>query len=82
MSSSGCFATPTPIPVSTRALSVLRAAFQLCVAENPLSWTFLQGRWNEKADLEGVSSSLAHSNQWFIAFRAILYNWCTRPSLC
>ena len=49
------FAPPVPISVPLRAFSALRAATWVqLVNDNPLTWSWRQGRRNERADMEGA----------------------------
>lgn len=48
------FAPHVPTSVLVRAASVLRTAWITFITDNPLTWSWEQGRRNERADMEGM----------------------------
>lgn len=50
------FAPHVPTSVLVRAASALRTAWVTFITDNPLTWSWEQGRRNERADMEGMSA--------------------------
>ena len=53
MSSALSFESLVSVPILTRIISTLRSIWVTLVTDNPLTWGFRQGKWNQFADVEG-----------------------------